>query len=267
MAVTYERAPLVELIVELRWAVAAMGPPDGPQVPVGASTTFDRWFEALASRLRGQEYRYLERLVPHEMPPMVGQPIFRFRREDERFPGVQLGHGIFTVNAGPPSYQSWEAFQPVLRAALEAFVETRPADGPNELASASLRYIDRFDEELRAGAPCFRFIVEDLGIEIPMPDHLKQVCADPATVLPNVGLRFPVRDARATLTVQIAAGRFGPAGPWDTAVAATYTAEGPIPFEPDAVLGTLGSGYNILHAWFESLIRKIRDRLKPVEHG
>lgn len=107
--ITYENAPLIELIVELRWEVSTTPVPGAPPFITDKSAVFDQWFNKFSSQLEELGYHNLERLIPHDFPPAAHQPIFRYKKKaDSSFPIIQLGHGIFTINAGPPDYISWE---------------------------------------------------------------------------------------------------------------------------------------------------------------
>lgn len=153
-SITYRKAPLVELIVEIRWPVQTIGLAGGPPIVTGQSAAFDIWFQRLTERLRAQGFHNLERLVPHDGIVLAQQPIFRYSRDDGMFPVIQLGHGVFTVNAGPPSYQSWRTFRPEVEAAVAALVETRPQEEPPAAFSrVALRYIDASGKICVGAAP------------------------------------------------------------------------------------------------------------------
>ena len=261
--VTYNKAPLVELIVEVQWQVQTIGVPGGPPIVGGQSAAFDIWSQQLGSALRAHGYHNLERLVPHDMFLLAHQPLYRYSREGERFPIVQIGHGIFTVNAGPPSYQSWKAFLPQVTEALEALVSTRPAAvGPETFSRVGLRYIDRFGEELRGGVSNYAFIRDDLGISFGMPDGLLGLATDPNRISPTLALQLPCDD-NATLVFQIAAGRLGNLSTTDTIMDMAYAVDAPIPVTVGDVLAALDKGYAVIHGWFQTLTLNIRERMQP----
>jgi uncharacterized protein (TIGR04255 family) len=231
----------------------------------GRSADFDLWFQKLTDGLRAQGFHNLERLVPHDMFVLAHQPLYRYGREGERFPVVQFGHGIFTVNAGPPHYQSWESFRPQVEKALATLVHAKPPQA--EVASLSLvalRYIDRFDQALRQGASNFSFIRDQLGIAIDLPHGLFDLAPHPDRIHPNLGLTLPIagRD-NASLTFQLAAGRFGDSQAVDTIMDMTYTATGDIVLAPGAILTCLDEAHGVIHRWFDRLTAGIRDRMEP----
>jgi uncharacterized protein (TIGR04255 family) len=263
MHVTYNKAPLVELVALAQWPVQALA--SVPPIVTGQSAAFDLWFQRLTQTLREQGFHELERLSPHDMPPIAGRPLFRYRRSNESFPIVQFGHGVFTVNAGPPSYYDWQRFRPQVEAALEALVSAKPEElALDAFSRASLRYIDLFDDELRAGLSNFAFMRDDLGVTIALPDLLLDLSDDPDQINPTLALRLPVRDDQgATLSFQVAAGRLGDRQTFDTILDITYAVERTLALTPEAVLNSLDIGYNTIHHWFETLTARFRDRMEP----
>jgi|GEM_PF-2309060 len=265
-SISYAKAPLLELIVEIRWQVSATGIPGGPGIISGLSAEFDLWFQELTNTLRGQGFHNLERLVPHDMPVMAHQPVYRYRLSDDPFPVVQFGHGIFTVNAGPPSYESWSSFRPRVEQVLEALIASRP-DGLelDVFSRASLRYIDLFDAQLRGDASNYAFIRDGLGVVVDLPDGLLDVTADRNRISPTVALRLPVDgDEGASLAFQVAAGRLGQRPTTDTIMDMSYSVDRRIETTPESVLSALDRAYETVHAWFETLTAGLRDRMKPV---
>lgn len=263
--ITYQKAPLVELIVELHWPVQAVGLAGGPPIIFGQDAVFDRWFQGLTSRLSTLGFHDLERLVPHSMPAMAYQPLFRYRRGSDAFPVVQFGHGIFTVNAGPPTYQSWQSFRPQVEQAVSALVETRPPEASAATFSrVALRYIDLFGEELRAHRSNFAFIRDDLGITLGLPAGLIELATDPDRISPTIALNVPIDDQdNATLTFQVAAGRLGNRQTTDTVMDMTYAIAGTVPMAQSEVLERIQAAYTVIHGWFDTLIARFRERLKP----
>ncbi|NCA71591.1 MAG: TIGR04255 family protein [Sphingobacteriia bacterium] len=265
-SITYRKAPLVELIVEIRWPVQTIGLAGGPPIVTGQSAAFDIWFQRLTERLRAQGFHNLERLVPHDGIVLAQQPIFRYSRDDGMFPVIQLGHGVFTVNAGPPSYQSWRTFRPEVEAAVAALVETRPQEEPPAAFSrVALRYIDRFGEDLRGGRSNYAFIRDDLGISLSLPEGLIELAPDEDGISPILALSLPIDGEQdASLTFQVAAGRLGNTQPTDTLMDMTYAVAGATPISTAEVLTNLDKAYEVIHGWFDKLTAKIRARMEPV---
>ncbi|MGB5833332.1 MAG: TIGR04255 family protein [Thiohalocapsa sp.] len=267
--ITYNRAPLVELIVQVQWPVQILNIPGAPPIVAGHSAMFDIWFQRLTGVLRDQGFHELERLIPHDMPVLAGSPLYRYRRAGEPFPIVQFGHGIFTINAGPPNYHSWNAFRPYVDGALKALINSKPEDlNLTEFTKASLRYIDAFDDDLRRGTSNFAFIRDDLGVSITLPDGLLELTPSVDQISPTLSLRIPIQgDEGATLAFQLAAGRLGSRPAIETIMDMTYTVDRPVALTADAALAALQNGYQIIHAWFEKLTENLRNRMEPVEEA
>lgn len=260
----YQNAPLVELIVELRWHVDVSSPLGGPQFVTHTSASFDQWFNRFSSKLESQGYVNLERLVPHDFPALAYQPIYRYKRKHEAaFPLIQFGHGIFTMNAGPPNYIDWEGFRPEVESGIKALVSSIPETGGiNILNSASVRYIDAFGEELRNGKSGYRFMREELKASVELPVKVLELADKLDEITPTIALRFPVKDRPGhQLFLQIADGRLNntPA----TVMEMNYLVHDAIPLVASEILGILDNSRNTLHDTFEAMIDSIRDRLRP----
>ena len=263
--ITYKKAPLVELIVEVQWSVPTVLPTGGPPIVGGQSATFDRWFQRLTERLREQGFHDLERLIPHDMFSLAHQPVYRFRRGGDRFPVVQFGHGIFTLNAGPPNYHSWATFRPQVERTLAALIATKPEDdAPDTFSHVALRYIDLFDSELRAGASNYAFIRDTLGIGIGLPQDLVAVAPHPDQINPTLAVHLPIADHdNASLAFQVAASRLGQRPTTDTVMDMTYAVREDIPLVTADLMAHLENAYTVIHGWFEKLTARIRERMEP----
>lgn len=136
-------APLIEVIAEVHWKLPHGDPAQGydPQ-----------WFSfanKMVAWARSIGYSHIEQLVPAGVTvplDMLGHaPILRFRPEASRWPLVQLGQGLLTVNAVPP-YDGWPVtLAPLLKRAVTAAVEARPELGKDvPVEKLELHYMDAF---------------------------------------------------------------------------------------------------------------------------
>lgn len=266
--ITYQKAPLVELIVEVRWPVKTIPIPGGLPIVNDSSAVFDLWYQQLTGSLQKEGFQSLERLVPHNMPVMAHQPVYRYLMPGKQFPICQFGHGIFTVNAGPPNYKSWESFRPIVLACLNALSNARPEEiKPDEFQGASLRYIDSFGEDLRNGLSNYVFIKDELGVKISMPHKLLDMAKDEKEISPTIALKMPIDvDGKETLAFQVAEGRIGGGGDPSTIMDMVYTVSKTIPMGEGNVMKDLDRGHDILHQWFDTLTEKIADHMEPVVH-
>ncbi len=263
--VTYANAPLLELIVEVRWAVTVAGvPPGGPPIVNSTSPVFDKWNNRLSVALEDLGYRHLERLIPHDFPPTAQQPIYRFRRKSGvNFPLAQFGHGIFTINAGPPDYVDWKSFRPDVEAGISALLKSHPEDSEvKHFKALSIRYIDGFREALREGRSNYAFMKDDLQASINLPAYVLGLAANEDDMLPTMALRFPVKDRDKTImNLQVAAGKVNnePA----TVMEMNSVTRGEIDLNLETVLSILDESQITLHKTFEAMTERIQDRMKP----
>lgn len=266
---SYNKAPLVELIVEIRWPVDTVGIQGGPGFVSGLSPAFDIWFQQLTSALRELGFHNLERLVPHHMPVLAHQALYRFKRIDDHYPVVQFGHGIFTVNVGPPHYESWKVFRPYAEKVIAALVANKPVELElTEFSRASLRYIDAFDADLRNQTANFAFIRDDLGISIGLPSGLLDTALSEDQISPTLSLSMPVADEdHASLAFQVAAGRLRGRQAAETIMDIAYTVDRGIPVSAEGVLSVLDTAYTTIHHWFLTLTSTFQQRMEPVSTG
>jgi uncharacterized protein (TIGR04255 family) len=270
--ITYEKAPLVELIVEVRWPVKTIPISGGPPIVHDPSAVFDLWSQQLTGALHKEGFQALERLIPHDIPAIAHQPVYRYSKpgERERFPICQFGHGIFTINAGPPNYESWESFRPTVLAGLKALAGAKPAESDiNAFQGTSLRYIDSFNEELRNGLPNYLFMRDELGVTISMPQKLLlEMAKGESAITPTIAFKMPLaKDDNATLTFQVAQGRIGRSTDSATIMDMSYAVSGSVSMDCEETIQVLDRGHDVLHEWFDTLTENIADRMKPVAHG
>lgn len=147
MDFVYRNAPLIEVIVEVRWKLVALS-----AVPNGAvDPFFEEALPTFQAALRELGYGHSERLVVGDFPleMMPGQPIWRFRQEPGRWPLYQLGPGLLTVNATPPHYGGWSQFRDMVSHGVRALQESYSAVGGRLIVQhLALRYLNGFTEKL-----------------------------------------------------------------------------------------------------------------------
>ena len=178
MTTTFQNAPLVEIIAEVRWsdpsAVSAPGTPFGISMPgTVANDDFLMRFGGLAY---ASGFKQSERLIPPGFPVPVGQVSHRYRPADDHPDELtksamwQIGPGVFAANGVPP-YKSWTEFRPLVEKGIAALVETRPeAVRSSPFSHVSLRYIDAFTERFTEGISAEAFLSEKLGLGFSIPD-------------------------------------------------------------------------------------------------
>src|ERR1700679_367307 len=117
VSISFRKAPLVEIVVDLRWRPVVQPVPTQPVGPQPTASAFlpTPQIENLIHRFGGEVYKRgfqrAERLVPSGLFVLPGQPLSRFKKADVDNVLYQIGVGMFSANAVPP-YRSWEQFTP-----------------------------------------------------------------------------------------------------------------------------------------------------------
>ena len=130
------KAPLQEVIFEIRWALV-------PGKETGQ--IIDEGFELASGRLSTiieQQFPYYKRIIPQDIPDqlMHYQAIHQYWTGENKWPVIQLGPGIFTINCTDGGYD-WEGgFRILIKQAIE-WLEQSYRKSLN-IRFASLRYID-----------------------------------------------------------------------------------------------------------------------------
>ena len=151
--------PLVEAIFELRWELQERAP--------GIKT--DSHYRIIVGRIYDKviaEYPFHEPLPTASMPDEIGGYVVqhRFRKGKDKWPLIQIGPGIITVN--DTEGYLWEDFEKRINQSVNTLLESYP-DSKNNLKfnSVALRYIDAiaFDFEKEN---IFNFLKEQMKTSI-----------------------------------------------------------------------------------------------------
>src|ERR1700690_1211657 len=180
MTQSFEKAPLKEIIAELRWSVGNIPVelPANQTIPLPATfftdSAHERFFIGLGEELSKIGYGRSERLTPFGFPALPNQPVSRYQSNSESSKSIlfQAGLGQFSVHGVPP-YKSWEEFLPTVRNGLEALLRVYPQTVGEQLISlVNLRYIDFFEEDLTQGLDVATFMSSVLSISVQLPQFL-----------------------------------------------------------------------------------------------
>ena len=169
----YDKAPLVEVIAEIHWALKKLDTAPGAKI----DPYYDLFKDAFLAYAKTTGLTDVQDLVPTVVPPelLPNQPRLRLRTAPGRWPLAQLGPGIITANIVPP-YKGWAAFQPFLHQIVDGLFKHYPL--PNKtlrIDKLHLRYIDGFDQ--RFGLEGYSdFAAKMLGIRMPLPDEFISNC-------------------------------------------------------------------------------------------
>lgn len=265
MSVHYTKAPLVELIAELRWgpSLPAVEPNKFASVAVTLPRAKDEEvFMNFGMLLAQKGYGRLERLAPAGMPLPPQFIACRFRPTDpnQQSPLFQIGKGIFSANAVPPNYQSWEAFSPVVRQGIETLIEAhqRAAEAPPDITQALVRYIDVFSDELTGGRTVSAFMREVLGVDVAFPKAIS--CIAKAEVEPVIQFSVPVE--LGILSMTIGGGTQGA----DTLpmLDTSLLIQRSIGADADQAVKALTDGRGVIHDLFRELTAPIHEAMRPL---
>ena len=260
----FQNAPLVEIVAELRWriqkpAVAdqAGNPIQLPIAPIDDTVTalFHRTTTAVAKH----GFDRLEQLLPPGLPMPVSLPVYRCRRTDEVPVLIQIGPGMFSVNALPP-YKSWKEFHPHLEGGIEGLLEAL-ADKPE--LTVSLRYIDAFRHELTSSRDAKAFATEVLGFRLGLPPSLQARLTEGSQARMSFQVTLPVPGM--SLTITVSDGQLGT----DSVVLMNTDVrlEKALPSDNQAILSALDEAHDLIHGTFLDMTQPIRDQLQPAPAG
>lgn len=164
MARELKNKPLLEAILEVRWALQGM--PPAPQVDPHYKLLLGRLFDRVSP-----EYPVYEQLPSANFPDeLVGYIVqHRFRIKTNGWPLIQIGPGILTVNS--TNDYKWEDFKPRIQSVLNRLYVAHPKVDELKITNLILRYIDaiEFDSDKEN---IFEFLKDKLKLQISLPDTL-----------------------------------------------------------------------------------------------
>ena len=238
-----ENKPLVEAYVEIRWRL-----PEQEK-----EQSFD--YKFLLGRLHGQiegKFPYYEPLPSAHIPDeMAGYTVqHRFRTQEDGWPVIQVGPGIFTFNE--TSKYIWSSFKTDVLEAVEYYYSAYPQKEKLEPVSIYLRYIDaiQFDhtrEDVR------QFLRDKLKVGITLPDGLEGGHIEYKPRSLKFEVSFPCDKPKGQAVVLFATGnskRDGNEYPsiiWHTTVQSIGK---DVPIIPRGLENWLDSAHEITHDWF-----------------
>lgn len=263
---TFQNAPLVEIVAELRWQIPQLAAADQAGNPIQlpivlADNAMTALFHRTTSAVGKHGFDRLEQLVPpgSSMPVLLPQMMYRYRRTDEVPVLAQVGPGMFSVNALPPN-KSWKEFHPHLEGGVESLLEAL-TDKPE--LTVSLRYIDAFKHDLTSGRDAKTFATEVMGFRLDLPPTVQARLTDGAQARMSFQVALPIPEMSMTITVSD--GQLG-----TDAVVLMNTdvrIENALPSDKQAILSALDKAHDLIHGTFVDMTQSIRDKLQSVPAG
>lgn len=255
----YEKAPLVEVIAEVRWKLIPIA-----TLPAGSGVDphFSGADEEITKLLAKKGFGAVERLVPPGIPTefLAGQPVLRFRRKPNVWPLFQFGPGLFTINIAPP-YKGWSEFRLMIAEGLNVLFEAYPfADRTLKLASISLRYLDAFTAQ--HGFNDVHSFLHDLGFGLAIPSGLGAVGASfPTHAAIDLGFDIGKNDR---LVVKAAPGLHSNS-PALMLELGRYNNEPGIKVDPRSMSGWFDDAHSTLHKAFDAITSgELKQRMGPL---
>lgn len=258
---TYQNAPLVEMVAELRWALTPL-----KVVPNGAIDPFyNSILTSLTKQLANRGYAVVQSRVPREVPIELipHQVTTQFRTAPNAWPLFQLGPGIFTINI-TADYSGWNAsFRSVVLLGVEALIESHPSITNNPFIEIKLSAIDVFSK-VHDYENYSQFASKYLNLKMILPDTvIANFSINGSIDYTNSQTVFDLRDppnSIANITIQQGKHKDADALILNTSVATKsgrFTAV-------DPVLDWLDSAHRTHHNLFEALVthnlRQVLDR-------
>ena len=130
------KAPLQEVIFEIRWALRPGN---------GSGQIIDEGFELASGRLSTiveKDFPYYKRILPQDIPEQLlhYQAIHQYWKGEGKWPVLQLGPGIFTLNCTDEAYDWDSSFRGLVEKGIAWLMQSYKQT--LNIRFVSLRYID-----------------------------------------------------------------------------------------------------------------------------
>lgn len=196
-----EKAPLVEALFEVRWALQSAVPPGGIEIDPHYKILLARLFERLQSRY--PEHEPLPTLaIPNHVAAYAIQ--HRFRRAKEEWPLVQVGPGILTVNE--TEKYVWEDFAKNAQEIFSLLFEAYPTPADLKITKLSLRYVNAIEFDYTRDN-VLSFLTQKFKTEVSFLPALFQdhpVSSNPIRV--DCHAAFPCQNPKGDAVIRFATG-------------------------------------------------------------
>jgi uncharacterized protein (TIGR04255 family) len=237
----------VEAIFEVRWQLKEIQP------GLVSDPNYSLLIGSLYQRLR-QKYPFHQALptalIPNEMVSGIVQ--HRFRKAKEKWPVVQLGPGIFTVNQ--TKGYTWVDFKQRVIEGVNALFETHPNVQELNIQTLGLRYINAIAIDFEHD-DIFQFLKEQLKIDISLHSRLFEDTPVKRTPLEfDYKFSFACTKPKAIIKLRLARGKQQQTDAliWETII---ETDSNGLPELPLQLEGWLEDAHDVIEDWFFKLIK------------
>lgn len=236
------KKPLIEAIFELRWQIASEE--GDPHYSLFVGRLYDRV---------QSEYPFHDSLPSAMIPIPAAEKIIqhRFRLDKGKWPLVQVGPGIVTIN--DTDNYTWSDFGKRTKSFVRKVYEAYPQPTELKVEDLVLRYLDSFELD-QENEDMFKFLAEKLKCKISFPSQLFQdvpVLEKPIGV--NLTSAFIVEEPKGTITVRFGSGkkRDKPALIMETAVRSD---KDDLPAMPEGFDEWIEAAHRLTNNWFFKFI-------------
>jgi len=248
MSITLKNKPLVEAIFELKWTLKERTP----------NIKLDPHYKILVGRLYDRlknEYPFHEQLPTAEMPDEIASyiPQHRFRVDENKWPLIQVGPGILTINETEDYL--WGDFKKMIMNAVAILFDAYPESKETlDISSVLLRYIDsvpfNFQKE-----NILEFLAKKMNTKISLsPELFKNNPIKPAPSSLNLLFSFNLDKPKSNMSLRFAKGKRNNIDSffWETIIKSN--SEG-TPKDPDNIVDWIEASHKITDDWFFKLIK------------
>src|SRR5262245_8686023 len=258
--ISFKKAPVIELVAELRWAPSGDGAMAAGNVTLSLGTHAEEFFQRFANLVANAGFTQGERLVPSGVPLLVHHVAWRFRNPVDANKLLQVGPGIFSANALQP-YRRWRDFEPTIELGVKALLESRsPNETDQAFSSASLRYINAFSGHLLGGKQPAAFINDVLGFKQTLPTPISSLIgSNKSEWSATANLLGPIAGTTKTMKLVIGDGKVKaePAAIFDI----TVTEQTPV--ATGGVMTAFRTSRDIIHKCFLDLTKPLHEAMQP----
>jgi len=267
MGLSFRKAPLVEIIAELRWQPSypslpipqQLGAQPAPLLFLGTNQ-LENFLHRFGSEVYSRGFQRTERLIPGGIPFWQGQAVSRFKATaPETNILYQIGVGLFSANGTPP-YRSFETFAPVVENGVDALLKSREEkEQSTPFNPVSLRYIDAFGPDLTGGRDATSFLADVLGIHISLPEATGKYALPGKPPKPFLMFAIPVTNG----TLQINTGEAVVAGRTVVLLDMTFATQTPVSPSKVAIMESLNQAHSVIHDVFMNMSEPVRSLMEP----
>jgi uncharacterized protein (TIGR04255 family) len=257
--ISFKKAPVIELVAELRWTPAGDDAMAAGNVALALGTQAEEFFQRFGNAVASDGFTQAERLVPSGVPLLVHHVVWRFRKPGDPNKLLQVGPGLFSANALQP-YRRWREFEPTIALGVKALLASRAGNETDlPFNSASLRYINAFSGDLLGGKGPAAFISDVLGFKQSMPTPISSLHDPNRSMSASVNLLVPIVNTTKTMKLVIGDGavKAEPAAIFD------ITVTEPTQVATSDALTTFKTSRDIIHQCFLNLTKSLHEAMQP----